>query len=107
MFTHRPTHHNQPVAPPRFAFILNRGQLTRFKPVSQVGAIDLERIANLAGASLGHAREGIRVGAVRAAMDRFPLNRRGIGGILYSTRGVLYVTRDFPTGDQKAFSANL
>ena len=29
----------------------NRGQITRFKLVSQVGAIDLERVANLAGAN--------------------------------------------------------
>jgi hypothetical protein len=38
---------------PRYAFLpgSNRGQLTRFRPVSQVGAINLETVADHAGAN--------------------------------------------------------
>jgi hypothetical protein len=43
---------------------LSRGQLPRFKPVGQVGAINLERVADLAGAnpsSIDPVDEGVAV----------------------------------------------
>jgi hypothetical protein len=77
---------------------LNRGQLTRFKPVSQVGATDLERVANFAGANrscIDPVDEGETVEAVQVSSCSVHSNGRqrlmNVNATRDSSDGVLRV----------------